>query len=67
MFPHLSVERNITYINEGTPDMCNTSVTTFRFRENTAKLRRVAYPGGEQQRVALGRALYSKTDYFAPQ
>ena len=33
VFPHLSVEHNITYSKRGTPDMCNTSIATFRFRK----------------------------------
>ena len=46
VFPHLSVERNITYSKRGL--------------EKYRKTKAGSLSGGEQQRVALGRALYSK-------
>lgn len=59
VFPHLSVEHNITYSKRGTPDMCETLLTRLGL-EKYRKTKAGNLSGGEQQRVALGRALYSK-------
>lgn len=59
VFPHLSVEHNIIYSKRGTPDMCETLLTRLGL-EKYRKTKAGNLSGGEQQRVALGRALYSK-------
>lgn len=59
VFPHLSVEHNITYSKRGTPDMCENLLTRLGL-EQYRKTKARNLSGGEQQRVALGRALYSK-------
>ena len=56
VFPHLSVERNITYSKRGTPDMCNTLLQRLGL-EKYRKTKAGSLSGGEQQRVALARAL----------
>ena len=59
VFPHLTVEANITYSKRGDAASCETLLKQLgleKYRHTKAgKL-----SGGEQQRVALGRALYSK-------
>ncbi len=53
VFPHLSVEHNITYSKRGTPDMCNTLLQRLGLEKyRHTKAGRLS--GGEQQRVALG-------------
>ena len=59
VFPHLSVEHNITYSKRGTPDMCDTLLQRLGL-EKYRNTKAGSLSGGEQQRVALGRALYSK-------
>ena len=59
VFPHLSVEHNITYSKRGTPDMCDSLLKRLGL-EKYRNTKAGSLSGGEQQRVALGRALYSK-------
>lgn len=59
VFPHMTVEKNITYSKRGDRELLEylldrLGLTKYR---NT-KARQLS--GGEQQRVALGRALYAK-------
>lgn len=59
VFPHLSVENNIKYSKRGTSEMCEKLLKRLgleRYRHTKAG----QLSGGEQQRVALGRALFSK-------
>ena len=59
VFPHLSVEHNITYSKRGTSEMCDSLLKRLGL-EKYRKTKAGSLSGGEQQRVALGRALYSK-------
>ena len=59
VFPHLSVEHNVTYSKRGTPDMCDSLLNRLGL-EKYRHIKAGNLSGGEQQRVALGRALYSK-------
>ena len=59
VFPHLSVEHNITYSKRGTPDMCDSLLKRLGL-ENTVTLRRGAYLVVNNNVWLLGRALYSK-------
>lgn len=59
VFPHMTVERNITYSNRGTEEVCNVLLERLGL-ETYRHTKAGRLSGGEQQRVALGRALYSK-------
>ena len=62
VFPHLSVEHNIIYSKRGTPDMCDSLLKRLGL-EKYRNTKAGSLSGGEQQRVALGRALYSNRPY----
>ena len=54
VFPHLSVEHNITYSKRGTSEMCDSLLKRLGL-EKYRKTKAGSLSGGEQQRVALGR------------
>lgn len=59
VFPHMTVEHNITYSNRGTKETCEVLLKRLDL-EVYRHTKAGCLSGGEQQRVALGRALYSK-------
>ena len=59
VFPHLTVEQNITYSKRGTAQSCENLLNQLNLT-NYRHAKAGKLSGGEQQRVALGRALYSK-------
>lgn len=59
VFPHMTVEENIRYSKQGSPELFNHIVERLRLTPHLKKKAK-GLSGGEQQRVALGRALYSK-------
>ena len=59
VFPHMTVEENIRYSKQGSPELFDHIVERLRLTPHLKK-RAKGLSGGEQQRVALGRALYSK-------
>ena len=61
VFPHLSVEHNITYSKRGTPEMCDTLLQRLGL-EKYRKTKAGSLSGGEQQRVILARALAQRTE-----
>ena len=61
VFPHLSVEHNITYSKRGTPDMCNSLLQRLGL-EKYRKTKAGSLSGGEQQRVAIARAMAAKPE-----
>ena len=59
VFPHLSVEHNITYSKRGTPDMCDSLLKRLGLEKyHNTKAGRLS--GGEQQRVAIARAIVNR-------
>lgn len=59
VFPHMTVEENIRYSKQGSPELFDHIVEGLRLTPHLKKKAK-GLSGGEQQRVALGRALYSK-------
>ena len=59
VFPHMTVEENIRYSKQGSPKLFNHIVERLGLIPHLKKKAK-GLSGGEQQRVALGRALYSK-------
>ena len=59
VFPHMTVEENIRYSKQGSPELFEHIVERLRLTPHLKKKAK-GLSGGEQQRVALGRALYSK-------
>ena len=59
VFPHMTVEENIRYSKQGSPELFDHIVERLRLTLHLKKKAK-GLSGGEQQRVALGRALYSK-------
>jgi len=59
LFPHMTVEENIRYSKQGSPELFDHIVERLRLTPHLKKKAK-GLSGGEQQRVALGRALYSK-------
>lgn len=59
VFPHMTVEENIRYSKQGSPELFNHIVERLRLTPHLKKKAK-GLSGGEQQRVALGRAMYSK-------
>ena len=59
VFPHMTVEENIRYSKQGSPELFDHIVERLRLIPHLKKKAK-GLSGGEQQRVALGRALYSK-------
>ncbi len=59
VFPHMMVEENIRYSKQGSPELFDHIVERLGLTPHLKKKAK-GLSGGEQQRVALGRALYSK-------
>ena len=59
VFPHMTVGENIRYSKQGSPELFDHIVERLRLAPHLKKKAK-GLSGGEQQRVALGRALYSK-------
>ena len=59
VFPHMTVEENIRYSKQGSQELFDHIVEGLRLTPHLKKKAK-GLSGGEQQRVALGRALYSK-------
>ena len=59
VFPHMTVEENIRYSKQGSPELFDHIVERLGLIPHLKKKAK-SLSGGEQQRVALGRALYSK-------
>ena len=59
VFPHMTVEENIRSSKQGSPELFDHIVERLRLTPHLKKKAK-GLSGGEQQRVALGRALYSK-------
>ena len=59
VFPHMTVEENIRYSKQGSPELFDHIVERLGLIPHLKKKAK-GLSGGEQQRVALGRALYSK-------
>lgn len=59
IFPHMSVLHNITYSKRGDEELLNRILTRLQLTRYV-KTKAGRLSGGEQQRVALGRALYAK-------
>ena len=59
VFPHMTVEENIRYSKQGSQELFDHIAERLRLTPHLKKKAK-GLSGGEQQRVALGRALYSK-------
>lgn len=59
VFPHMSVLHNITYSKRGNEELLDRILTRLQLTRYV-KTKAGRLSGGEQQRVALGRALYAK-------
>ena len=59
VLPHMTVEENIRYSKQGSPELFDHIVERLGLIPHLKKKAK-GLSGGEQQRVALGRALYSK-------
>lgn len=59
VFPHMSVKANITYSKEGNPNLYAQLIRQLGL-DHYESQKAGNLSGGEQQRVALGRALYSQ-------
>ena len=64
VFPHMNVVHNITYSKRGDKNLLDRILERLHLGQYT-NTKAGNLSGGEQQRVALGRALYAKTVYFA--
>ena len=56
VFPHMTVEENIRYSKQGSPELFDHIVERLRLTPHLKKKAK-GLSGGEQQQVALGRAL----------
>ena len=59
VFPHMNVVHNITYSKRGDKELLNRILERLHLEQYT-HTKAGNLSGGEQQRVALGRALYAK-------
>ncbi len=59
LFPHMTVKENICYSRGGDKELYHRIVETFHLQSYEA-MPAHSLSGGEQQRVALGRALYAR-------
>ncbi|WP_295787740.1 ATP-binding cassette domain-containing protein [uncultured Veillonella sp.] len=59
IFPHMTVYQNITYSKRGDEELLERILSRLQLSQHVES-KAGALSGGEQQRVALGRALYAK-------